>query len=772
MYALLFRLGHGQNETATGDVDNFNEVAGNGDNFDEAAGNADDFDSGDTENVDDDPDTSTSSLAPADCHCGFLDPLTGRSYTDSLIVYFNETGELGDAFNVSSYEHSYEKGWGKYYREGALESNVYYENGSTWNISPGWLNLNVSARTPQHLVNGAEIETKRQDMLYGSFRSLMRSAAPYAGGGSAVAMRLLHNESLSAELDLLSMDDSGVNAKYATTTDGQTPLAENSVNYNTLLDSDYNQSPWDFWEYRMDWDEENIEWYAGVNKTRTMPATNWTLPVSVSFKHWSLGLVNWTEGPPQNDSGAAIGWMRLFFNSSVTSPEDRPLNCSTEHYCSTEDETLRLSTPYNFEMERLPADLLLKDDKVKEVPSTAAIGLAIASVVVTSLLIIFGLSQKAMSKKPAARPRLKSHQSDVELSQIKTAGYASRDDDSKYEPGVYRSSTDKHRSIISQKPLLRQFDSRAGSSITVGAASTSTPFESRDRLDVGSPSEEALGRNRFDTDSISPAQSRNAYANDPYPGPRTNDLRQRERSSEAETAVSQPIQTDSRIAGVAPSGNAIAAQSNAGLAGAVPGAHEAVKAPMATATTANPAQVPQQRTRVDYLAGLVAFASLLVASTHFVLTYAPSTVMEYLDQHYVSEYWARRTIEPFFFNNIWTGLFFTTSTRFLTTGYLRKGDLKLIAEKTVCRTPRFMIPIVSVILLEYFLMDVGATTYLEYLPSITWSPWPLTSVYPNFGWFINETLQLIYLIPNAAPQLTWNYCTGKYPFLSPLGQII
>lgn len=743
IHALLFRLGRGQNDTSNQDVNNFdNDDTENSENV-----------NNDGNTVDPDQETSTPSLAPTDCHCGFFDPLTGRSYTDSLIVYFNETGELGDAFNVSSYEHPYEQGWDRYYREGALESNVYYENGSTWNISPGWLNLNVSAKTSKHLVNGAEIETKRQDMLYGSFRSLMRSAAPYAGGGSALAMRLLHNDSISAELDLLSMDDSGVTAKYATTTNGQTPLPENSINYTTLLDSDYNQSPWDFWEYRMDWSEESIEWYAGVNKTRTMEATNWTLPVSVSFKHWSLGLVNWTQGPPQNDSGAAIGWMRLFFNSSVTSPESRPLNCSAEHYCSTEDETLRLSTPYTLDMERLPADLLVKEDKVKEVPSTAAIVLAIASVVVTSVLIIFGLSKKAISKKPVARPPLKSHQSDVELSRMKTAGYAPRG-----EPGnQYRPQVDKHQSSISQKPLLRPLDSHAGSSVTLGAAST--PFESRDRLEIGNSSQEGLGRDRFDTDNISPAQSRDVYASNLNLGDES--LRQREIYSENSTPGSRPLQNDSRIDGVAVSGTAVASQSNAGLAGAVPGAHEAVKAPTVATATVDTAQIPQQRTRVDYLAGLVALCSLLVASTHFVLTYAPSTVMEYLDQHYVSEYWARRTIEPFFFNNIWTGLFFTTSTRFLTTGYLRKGDLKFIAEKTVCRTPRFMIPIVSVILLEYFLMDVGATTYLEYLPSITWSPWPLTSVYPNFGWFINETLQLIYLIPNAAPQLTWNYCTGK-----------
>jgi hypothetical protein len=727
----------GQNETNVEDANN----------SDEGTGNNEDWNSGDTENAD--LDTDTPSVVPEDCHCGFLDPLNGRSYTDSLIVYFNETGELGDAFNVSSYEHTYEKGWGIYYREGALASNLYYQNGSTWNISPGWLNLNVSAKTNKHLVNGAEIETKRQDMMYGSFRTLMRSAAPYAGGGSALTMRLIHNESISAELELLSMDDSGVNAKYATSTNGEAPLPANSVNYTTLLGSEYNQSPWDFWEYRMDWDAEKIEWFAGVNKTRTMPASNWTLPVSLSLKHWSLGLPGWTEGPPGNDSGAAIGWMRLFFNSSVTAPEDRPSNCSVEHYCSTEDEKLRLSTPFTPEMERLPADLIVRDKKPKETPSTAAIALAIASVVVTSILIILGLSHKATSKKPAARPPLKSHQSDIELSQLKSSGYARNSQYSSHERMAGRPAIGTHQSKLSQNPLLGEYDSFAGSTATLGA--TPTPSESREGLQYSTSmrGEPVGGQN--DADHISPASNTNVYSSDLHLGVGASGTSQ-------STSV---YPSDSRVYGVEVSGSTTAMQSNAGLAGAVPGARDTVKGPAAAASPANPAQVPQQRTRVDYLAGLVALCSILVAATHFVLTFAPSTVMEYLDQHYKSEYWARRTIEPFFFNNIWTGLFFTTSTRFLTTGYLRKADLKIIAEKTVCRTPRFMIPIVAVILFEYFMLDVGATTYLEYLPSITWSPWPSTSVYPNFGWFINETLQLIYLIPNAAPQLTWNYCTGK-----------
>lgn len=745
-YTLLLGSVSGQNETDIGNVDDTGEDAGDTTNFE-------DSDTNSTE-----PDGDALNTAPLDCHCGFLDPLTGRSYTDSLIVYFNETGGLGNDFNVSSYEHAYEKGWGKYYREGALESNVYYENGSTWNMSPGWLNLNVSGKTQKHLVSGAEIESKRQDMLYGSFRGLLRSAAPYASGGSALTMRLLHNESFSAELNLLSMDDSGNTAKYASTTNGQPPLPENSVNYTTLLGSDYNQSPWDFWEYRMDWDADNIEWYAGVNKTRTMPAANWTLPVSFSLKHWSMGYTGWTEGPPANDSGAAIGWMRLFFNSSVSAPEGRLPDCTTDNYCSTEDETLRIVTPYNLDMEQLPADLLIKAPKVKETPSTAAIGLAIASVVTTSILIVFGLFQKATSKKPPARPALKAHQSDVELSQLKAVGKSSHGRFSNYERDAL--DVDKHHSTISQKPWLGVFDSHTGSSVTVGTAST--PFESSDRLQYGTPDQASIANVQPDTDAISPVQASNVYYTRSGLGSNADSLRQHRASDGFDTAGSQLLPADAKVDGVTVEGNAVAAQSNAGLAGAVPAAYESVKPPAAALNPAVAAQVPQQRTRVDYLAGLVALCSILVATTHFVLTFAPSTVMEYIDQHYKSEYWARRTIEPFFFNNIWTGLFFTTSTRFLTTGYLRKGDLKYIAEKTVCRTPRFMIPIVSVILFEYFMMDVGAVTYLEYLPSITWSPWPSTSVYNNFGWFFNETLQLIYLIPNAAPQLTWNYCTGKY----------
>ena len=71
-----------------------------------------------------------------------------------------------------------------------------------------------------------------------------------------------------------------------------------------------------------------------------------------------------------------------------------------------------------------------------------------------------------------------------------------------------------------------------------------------------------------------------------------------------------------------------------------------------------------------------------------------------------------------------------------------------------------MIPIAAIAVLEYFLIECGATFWLQYLPSITWSTWPYVIPYPNFSNYISELLELVYLMPNAAPQIIYNYCTG------------
>lgn len=169
---------------------------------------------------------------------------------------------------------------------------------------------------------------------------------------------------------------------------------------------------------------------------------------------------------------------------------------------------------------------------------------------------------------------------------------------------------------------------------------------------------------------------------------------------------------------------------------------------------------PPARDRINHLAGLVVLCSLMVTVMHFGLTYVPAIIIPNSPSHQRSEYWAQKIIAPFLLNQMWLGVFFTTSVRFLTSSYFKRGNVEDIAKAAVRRTPRLMIPVASIALLEYFMIDIGTTSYLESLPSITWSTWPYVTRYRNFGQYISEILELAFLIPNAVPKITLHYCTG------------
>lgn len=164
--------------------------------------------------------------------------------------------------------------------------------------------------------------------------------------------------------------------------------------------------------------------------------------------------------------------------------------------------------------------------------------------------------------------------------------------------------------------------------------------------------------------------------------------------------------------------------------------------------------------RVNYLAGLVAFACLGVTATHFCLTFVPYAGGLNEGVHYKSEVIARWFATPYIMDPIWLGPLFVTSCRFLVGGFFKKGDLKEIAIKTLLRAPRMLIPAIIVAMLEYFFLEEGLLQWLQYLPSVSWSSWPYIIDYNNFGQFISDVLELAYLIPNAAPQIVEHYCVG------------
>lgn len=101
-----------------------------------------------------------------------------------------------------------------------------------------------------------------------------------------------------------------------------------------------------------------------------------------------------------------------------------------------------------------------------------------------------------------------------------------------------------------------------------------------------------------------------------------------------------------------------------------------------------------------------------------------------------------------------------TSCRFLAARFFRDGDLAQLAEKVLLRAPRLVFPCIIVAALEYLFFELDFMQWLLWLPSITWSEWAFISNYNNFGYYLNAMLELLYLIPNAAPGVVSHYCVG------------
>ena len=222
---------------------------------------------------------AVTSLSPtknvSDCSCGFLDHATYNLFTDSAIVYFNETSGIpADVFEIQKYENNNEKGWNTLYRQGANASNVRVGRDLHDGASNTSLELFVDPHTPNHLVVGGEVQTARKDIFYGSFRMFMRSPTTL---GSSLSMTLSWNDSQGISTNLQSTN-SYYTAWVSTLSGDEFPDRSLGVNYTVLSNSSNNISPWDYTEYRVDWTPKQVNWTIGGKLFRQLNKTDERFP--------------------------------------------------------------------------------------------------------------------------------------------------------------------------------------------------------------------------------------------------------------------------------------------------------------------------------------------------------------------------------------------------------------------------------------------------------------------------------------------------------------
>lgn len=670
------------------------------------------------------------------CSCGFYDASTKELFTDSIIVYFNETSGLPiPDFQVESYQNNYEKDWNAIFRQATDPENLQINDA-------GYLDFHIQPSTDVHVVKGSSMKTVRQDIQYGSFRTLIKSP-PRNVGGSAMTMMLKYNDTQTMEVDVMNTNYPA-EAWVGTFAGGEFPnryagmnytdLSKNAAantNYSVLaLPTTTNNSvnAWDWTEYRVDWTKDYTNFYIGGNCTRTilhkedegMPS----VPMQFFLKHWSIGNKYSMEGPPRVESVASVRWVRMFFNSSIMSVDQHTQfveRCSITEACSMDDITIRGSTFHPVESTEK-----WKQTRHKSVKRMPALWISVICIAFSSLLLLHAFLRRAPWRKNKAPSGHGHGQSQPSAEQSANAS----------EGGSWAPTPEDGGATPVTKNSFDFGIKRAGDDMAIEEIGPSRPHSAYSSSSVSNGESSQAASVRWDSTATTPrATTPLSPSPSEFPRAFTNRVATYNKSGSAsmKTLVVQEPPPDPKIE-------------------------------MATVTeSAMPAPrmaIHPPRQRIDYLAGLVAICAILVTVMHFGLSFVPAIVIPGAPLHSEGEYWVQKVISPFILNQMWLGVFFTTSTRFLVAKYLKTGNIKDIAQAAVRRTPRLMIPVATVALFEYFVIDCGATKFLEYIPSVTWSTWPYVARYPNFGSYISEVLELIFLIPNAVPQITFNYCTG------------
>lgn len=293
----------------------------------------------------------------SECSCGFEDEQTASVYTDSLVVYFNETDTINPAvFQATNFAHKKEQGWNSIYRVGAVSNNAKITNTTINGVSQQALEMILDPADKNHLVTGANLQSVRKDIQHGLFEASMKPAAQWSGG-TVLAYGVYYNRSDSAAFGFMN-DDDPANAQVSNLMNGEWPSPETVTNFTTLESAGID--PWDsFTNVRFSWNESAVVYHVADNMTRLVTKKDRSLPEAgqaLQIETWSTGDKTFGYGPPmQNATQSHVLWVRTFFNSSaMTKTQHTAFNerCASVPRCTTADLSLRGYTPFGPESEQ------------------------------------------------------------------------------------------------------------------------------------------------------------------------------------------------------------------------------------------------------------------------------------------------------------------------------------------------------------------------------------------------------------------------------------
>lgn len=311
--------------------------------------------------------------ARAACECGYLDPTTKDLWTDAVITYFNETNAADQiVFHPEDYADRYGRDSAGYAGDGQqawINSNRINEweddFSATWRsavipnntyLAPNGAGLRLDvapADTKNRISWGSQLQTRRRDIRYGSFRTMLNPPWGYQQGTDLdIEVAWNQSEQIRTAFFNTQRPQAAANIQYSYTSNSQSPTPV-WFNQSSLNVGGRNGNGL---EYRMDWLPHSVSFLnSGTNTTSNalvFTGKKTAPPVTgapFSYKHWSNGSPTQSQGPPVNNPiGATVVYARLFFNSSLPDRESQftqaCASAGSSATCSTDDATLRDTT--------------------------------------------------------------------------------------------------------------------------------------------------------------------------------------------------------------------------------------------------------------------------------------------------------------------------------------------------------------------------------------------------------------------------------------------
>ncbi|KAL8986674.1 MAG: hypothetical protein Q9177_004053 [Variospora cf. flavescens] len=271
------------------------------------------------------------SSASADCECGYV--VNGTLYTElseSDFLHLKNTNQSG--WLPQEYQISSDVARGPFGKDASPRQVIFNPLKSRYDWAGDGIlggdagaQIIVRAGDPGEggLIPMGEMATNRTDMLYGSFRAGIKLTDQ---PGTCGAFFWYLDDTQEIDMEFLSSQFNETSHPVNLVLQSEASLA---AGYNAIATDDFqvHQLPFDpsggFHEYRFDWFQDRIEFYADGVLLKTMSGDGVpSKPGHLMLSQWSNGDPKWSGGPPEQDAIMTVNYVKAYFNSSDTKRQD------------------------------------------------------------------------------------------------------------------------------------------------------------------------------------------------------------------------------------------------------------------------------------------------------------------------------------------------------------------------------------------------------------------------------------------------------------------